>query len=271
MKKMKVSILGYIKYIEDYLKLRLQMQHQKSSVIATRKDLKMFTKYLKEHDLSIFSSATILDYMGWLRTERKNCFGTINRKISSLKMYIRHLAMREVSGAKEIPVGDIPRARDPYSGPIQVIEFKEVKKILKSINTDSVLGLRNFTLFSLIYAIGLRLGEALKITLDDIDLEKQILTIHGKGRKTRFIPITQPVEKLLLDWIVARKALKNANTEHALFLSKKGKVLSLRMAEHAFKLICSSHKDLTLKKITPHSLRHAFGVSGASLTCISRN
>lgn len=258
MKRKKVSIRNYERFIEDYLELRLYMHHQQSSVIAARKDLKMFARYLKEHNISSFSSATILDYMAWLCKERKNCSGTINRKTSSLKMYIRHLGMREVPGAKEIPVGDILRARDPYTGPIQVLEFKEVMTILESIPTDTVIGLRNFTLFSLIYALGLRLGEALTITLKDIDLKKEMLTIHGKGRKTRLVPITDQIKKLLLDWIVARKALQNPNNEDALFLSKKGKVLSQRMAEHAFKQICSLHKELSLKKVTPHSLRHAF-------------
>jgi integrase/recombinase XerD len=253
-----VRIESYTHYLEDYHALRLFMNHQPSSVIASRKDLNMFLRFLRTRELQSFTGSTILDYMAWLRTERKNCSGTINRKISSLKMYIRHLTLRGVDGAKEIPVKEILRARDPYAGPIQVLEFNEIMTVLKSINTDTVIGLRNFTLFSLIYALGLRLGEALKINLLDIDLNKNILTIHGKGRKTRFIPMTMPVKKLVLDWIVARKALCNADKKPALFLSKKGNPLSLRMAEEAFKQICSQHPGLSITRLTPHSLRHAF-------------
>jgi site-specific recombinase XerD len=253
-----VSVGKYTRYIENYCSLRLYLQHQQSSVTAARKDLYMFLRYLREHNLTRFNSATILDYMAWLRNERHNCSGSINRKISSLKMYIRHLSMREVPGAKDIPVSDIPRARDPYSGPVQVLEFNEIITIFKSIKTDTVIGLRNFTLFNLIYALGLRLGEALRISLEDIDLKKKLLTIHGKGRKTRHIPITKVIEKLLLDWLVARNALYNAEKCNALFVSKKGKALSPRMAEQAFKQIVSQHTGLSINKITPHSLRHAF-------------
>ena len=258
MNRKEVPIDNYALFIEDYLSLRLYLQHQQSSVNAARKDLNMFLRYLREHDLTQFSSTTILDYMTWLRNERNNCSGTINRKISSLKMYVRHLGLREVSGAKEIPVRDIPRARDPYSGPVQVLEFDEIMTLFKSIKTDNVIGLRNFTLFNLIYALGLRLGEALRISLEDIDLKKKLLTIHGKGRKTRYLPITEILEKLLLNWLVARKALYNAKRTNALFISKKGNRLSERMAEHVFKQICSKHTGLSLKKVTPHSLRHAF-------------
>jgi site-specific recombinase XerD len=258
MSKKGVSANDYIRFIEDYIYLLLFTQHQPSSVTAARKDLSMFLRYLVEHDIASFRSTTILDYMAWLRIERKNCSGSINRKISSLKMYIRHLCLRDVEGAAEIAVDDIMRARDPYSGPIQVLEFDEIITILKSINTDTVIGLRNVTLFSLMYALGLRLGEALSIRQKDIDLKKELLTIHGKGRKNRIIPITKPIKKLLLDWLVARKALLNAEKEQALFLSKKGKPLSSRMAQQTFKEICSHHKGLSLKKVTPHSLRHAF-------------
>jgi len=258
MSRKNVSVNNYARFIENYCSLRLYLQHQQSSVNAARKDLHMFLRYLREHNLTRFNSATILDYMAWLRNERHNCSGSINRKISSLKMYIRHLSMQGVPGAKEIPVSDIPRARDPYSGPVQVLEFNEIMTIFKSINTDTVIGLRNFTLFNLIYAVGLRLGEALRISLEDIYLKKKLLTIHGKGRKTRYIPITKVIEKLLLDWLVARNALYNADTCKALFVSKKGNPLSPRMAEQAFKRIVSQHTGLSIKKITPHSLRHAF-------------
>lgn len=109
----KVSVDKYSHFIEDYLSLRLDLHHQESSIIAARKDLNMFLRYLREHKIKRFSASTVLDYMSWLRKKRKNVSGTINRKINSVKMYVRHLSMRGVPGAKEMPVDEIPRARDP--------------------------------------------------------------------------------------------------------------------------------------------------------------
>jgi site-specific recombinase XerD len=62
-----VSVGKYTRYIENYCSLRLYLQHQQSSVTAARKDLYMFLRYLREHNLTRFNSATILDYMAWLR------------------------------------------------------------------------------------------------------------------------------------------------------------------------------------------------------------
>lgn len=258
MKSSGVRIADYKAHIEDYLSLRLFLNHQKSSVAAARKDLNMFLVYLRQSRTASITGSTMLDYMAWLRNTRKNCSGTINRKLSSLRMYIRHLTLRGINRAKDIPVNVVPRARDPYSGPIQTLEFKEIIQLLTIIDKSTVTGMRNYTLFSLIYALGLRLGEALNISLEDIDLKEKLLTIHGKGPKVRKIPITDIIEKLLLDWMVLRESLLNAKTDKALFLSTRGVRLSLRMAEHAFKCIRTRLGNLSIKRVVPHTLRHAF-------------
>jgi site-specific recombinase XerD len=253
-----ICCVDFNRYIDDYLDLRLKMCHQPSSILAARKDLHVFSTYLQCNNVEAVDGSTLLDFMAWLRTERKNCSGAINRKQSSIRMYIRHLALRGVSGAKELPVAYLPRARDPYSGPIQTLEFDEILRLLAAFNKKNVIDSRNFTLFSLIYALGLRLSEALGINLEDVDMKKDLVTIRGKGRKVRVIPLTDHVKAMLLDWIVMRKALLNSSDNHALFLSKKGKRLSARMAEHAFKLVRDTMDNLTITRVVPHTLRHAF-------------
>jgi len=118
--------------------------------------------------------------------------------------------------------------------------------------------LRDFTLFSLIYALGLRISEALGIRLEDINWSNEMLIIHGKGRKIRSIPMTTKVQKMLRKWVNCRKSLLNARSSPFLFLSKRGTQLSIRMAEQSFKEIVENVGPFSLKKVTPHSLRHAF-------------
>src|SRR5664279_4682586 len=151
-----ISRDDYDRYIDDYLDLRLKMNHQPSSVLAARKDLNVFAAYLQSENITSIDGSTLLDFMSWLRTERKNCSGSINRKQSSIRMYIRHLALRDAQGAKELPVACLPRARDPYSGPVRTLEFEEIISLLSAFNKNSVIDKRYFTLFSLIYALGLR-------------------------------------------------------------------------------------------------------------------
>ena len=69
-----------------------------------------------------------------------------------------------------------------------------------------MLGFRDFLLYTLIYRLGLRLGEALSIDIKDIDFEKEILHIHGKGRRERKI-----LDDLIKENIVALKVHQAGN------------------------------------------------------------
>lgn len=258
MKKAYIKTADFRRHIDDYLHLRLLMNHQPSSVCAARKDLNLFLEYIQKQGIKRINGATLLDFFAMLRSERNNSSGAINRKQSSLRMYIKHLALKQVPGAAQFPAQYLPRARDPYKGPVKTLEFKEIKKLLQSIDIRTTIGLRDYTLFGFIYAIGLRLGEALAINIDDIDFKNKQILIHGKGRRERTVPLTNPVLSLLRRWITCRAAFLNAGTEKALFISKKGNRLSLRTAEDNFKKIVRKAGPFSMDKVVPHTLRHAF-------------
>jgi len=98
----------------------------------------------------------------------------------------------------------------------------------------------------------------LSINIKDIDLEKDILTIHGKGRRKRILPLISDMSKLIRTWLDIRPQLYGADVQDALFISKKGNRLAARTAQENFQKLVSQTGPLSLKKVTPHSLRHAF-------------
>jgi site-specific recombinase XerD len=257
-KKASVTVRDFKRIIEDWCTLRAAMRHQEPSIQAGRKDLGVFVRYCKEKHVRRITGLTLINFFTYLRDVRKNDSGAINRKRSTLRCYFDHLRLRQVPGADRFPVEHLPRARHAYKGPIQTLEYQEVMKLLSSIDRSTVIGLRDFMIFSLLYAIGLRLGECLGLRMEDIDWKKEMLRINGKGRKIRYIPITTKVAKLLVSWLKSRESLLNAKTSDYIFLSKKGNRLSLRTAEEHFQDIVSKAGPFTMKKITPHSLRHAF-------------
>lgn len=262
-----ISVSDFKAYIEDYLHLLLCMNHQPSGVDSVSKDLYLFSRYCHEGEITAINGQTIIKYMQWLREERYNCSGAINRKQSSLKTYFTHLKLRQVEGADKVPFQYMTRARDPYKGPVKTLDFEEVIRILQSIDKSNILGLRDFTLFSLIYALGLRLGEALAINVTDIDFTNEVIHIHGKGRRERDVPLTEPVLKLLKTCVEARCCMLNAFKEQALFLSKKGNRLSPRTAEDNFQKIVKRSGPFSIDHITPHTLRHAFASHAVDGNC----
>jgi len=242
-----------------YQKLRLGLlAHQPSGVRANELDLNMFSIFFHDNGHQNITGVSILDALTWFREERDNHAGAINRKESSLRSYLKYLRFNQVSGAGEFPIESLPRAREPYNGPIEALEPKEVTRLLGAVDTNSVLGVRDLLLYTLLYRLGIRIGEAMAIDLKDIDFEKEILLIHGKGRKNRKLPLLPDLMNLLDSWLSCRCRLYNADRLDALFVSKKGNRLSIRTAQDNMKKLVKKAGPFSMDKVTPHSLRHAF-------------
>jgi len=199
-----------------------------------------------------------IEFLAWLRTERANAPGSANRKISSLRTYLNWLGFQQVPGAMDFPVKSIPRMHQPYPGPLKTAEPEEVKRLLEMIDADSVLGIRDRLFYGLLYALGLRLSEAIELDLCDVDLEAAVIHVHGKGRRERTLSMTDGLPRLILDWLAVRNQVQGAQRSQALFLSKKGNRLSARVAQENLQKLVAQTGPLSIDRLTPHSLRHAF-------------
>jgi site-specific recombinase XerD len=139
-----------------------------------------------------------------------------------------------------------------------ILSRKEVRDILAQVK---VLDYR--ICLKLIYACGLRIGEAVKIKIADIDGERKVLTVRsGKGNKDRVVPIPERMLMLL------REYWKTHHNQELLFPKRKSKnkpdfnrtktdeYIALRTVQNAMRLALLDTK--ITKKATPHTLRHSF-------------
>lgn len=232
--------------------------HQPSGIEAARRDLGLFSGYLEDIGASHITGDILLGFLSHLSIERNNQAGSINRKISSVRMYVRYLRFKQVDGASDLPIESLQRARQPYAGPMQALSLSEVHRILDAADRTTVLGFRDHVLFTLSYRLGLRIGEALALDVTDLDFDKEVLHIQGKGRRARILPLLPDLADLLRDWLLLRRRLFRADQLTALFVSKKGHRLAARTAQEAFQALVQKAGPLSLVKVTPHSLRHAF-------------
>jgi site-specific recombinase XerD len=104
--------------------------HQLSGVEANRRDLNLFSRFCHETDCQDINGDAILTFIAWLKYDRENSAGSINRKISSIRSYIKYLRFRQVDGADDLPIEYLSRARQPYTGPYQTLSAEEVKQLL---------------------------------------------------------------------------------------------------------------------------------------------
>lgn len=249
----------YRKHLDGYLDtILVQLSHQISGIRSIRCDLEIFLDYLKTHKIRRINMDKVLQFIPYLRDVRDNCDDSINRKLSSIKTYLRYLGGKSERGTAVLPLDHMPRVITPYSGPLKALRPSEVLGIFEQIDRQTILGIRDYLFFSLLYRLGLRIGEATAINCCDVDLEKNTLVVHGKGRRERTLPLIGNLPSLFQEWLLHRRYLKNSNELEALFVSKKGNRLSQRVAQEKFKAIQDAAGVLSLKKVTPHSLRHAF-------------
>ena len=254
-----IAVSDFDHYMEEYHVLRVDvLDHQPSGVEANKRDLNLFSNYLHSQNIEMITGEETLKFIGWLRVERDNNAGSINRKESSIRSYVKYLRFNQVKGADVFPIESLPRAREPYAGPVEALTPNEVIKLLNTIDHNSVLGFRDLTLYTMLYSLGLRIGEALSIDIEDIDFDNDVVRIHGKGRRERKLPLTGDLLDIINKWLIYRTQLNNADTLQALFVSKKGNRLSSRTAQDNLKKIVEKAGPFSIDKVTPHSLRHAF-------------
>ena len=98
---------------------------------------------------------------------------------------------------------------------------------LLDIKKDDILSIRDIAIIELIYSSGLRLSEAIGLDIDDIDFSDKVLTVIGKGKKTRNIPIGKYAIEAVSKWLKYRDKIVNVE-EKALFVSNRGKRISSR-------------------------------------------
>jgi site-specific recombinase XerD len=227
-----ITLADFDRLRSEYGTLRLgALNHQPSGVAANERDLDLFSRYFHDNGKDEITGEGILSFLAWLRNERDNQAGSINRKESSIRSYLKFLRFSQVDGADRFPIESLPGAREPYSGPVEALEPEEVVKLLCSIDRKCVLGFRDFVLYTMLYRLGLRIGEAVSIDIKDIDFEKEILHIHGKGRRERKLPMLSDIMELVRTWLIYRTKLCGADRLDALFVSKKGNRLSIRTAQ----------------------------------------
>lgn len=123
------------------------------------------------------------------------------------------------------------------------------------VEGDDFINKRDRALVELIYSSGLRLAEAVSLNLVDIDWGDAMLTVTGKGRKTRILPIGSHAIKALNEWVGARK-LYTQNDEPALFTTQRGQRISHRAVQMRMQQL--SIQQGMDNPVHPHMLRHSF-------------
>ena len=106
------------------------------------------------------------------------------------------------------------------------------------------------------FILRLRLSELVSLKLEDINFSDEIITVLGKGKKMRVVPVGKEAIQSLKNWIKIRSQLKNIVNNSILFLTKQTRALSQRAVQYRLKFWAK--KQGISENIHPHLLRHSF-------------
>ena len=120
--------------------------------------------------------------------------------VSSLRSFFRFLYQRGET-AKDLSPSALTVANWRLSELPKFLEPEQVECLLKSCNQDTLIGQRDYAILLLLARLGLRAGEVVHMTLDDIDWEVGELILHGKSRRQESLPLPQDVGEALVRYL----------------------------------------------------------------------
>jgi integrase/recombinase XerD len=176
------------------------------------------------------------------------------RNISSLKRLFRYL-LRQGRIATD-PTLQIDTPRLPRNLPKSLTE-SDVEQLLAAPDVQTPLGLRDRTMFEVLYATGLRVSELVTLRISQASMDMGVVRVMGKGSKERLVPLGEEA----LDWLQrymadGRGALLGRLQTDALFVTARGGGMTRQMFWYLIKKY--ARQGGLNKPMSPHTLRHAF-------------
>ena len=182
---------------------------------------------------------------------------TLARRTSAVKTFTAWATRRGLLGSDPAVRLQLPRARRTLPAVLRPDQAAAAMQAARQgAEQGDPLALRDRLIVELLYATGIRVSELCGLDLDDIDADRRLLRVLGKGNKQRTVPFGRPAQTALNGWLSAgRPALVTAESGPALLLGSRGRRLDPRQARtvvHQTMAAVDGAPD-----IGPHGLRHS--------------
>jgi integrase/recombinase XerC len=232
-------------------KLKHERQLSPHTLDNYGRDLQRFVSHLRElavKNVAEVKESHISSYVA--QRHRKQIHArSIQRELSAIRSFFNFLIQEQqltINPAKDVRAPKMGRKLP------KTLDVDQVQHLL-TITETTPLAIRDKAILELFYSSGLRLSELVNLNLEQLDLKQGLVTVTGKGNKTRVIPIGKKAIDAINDWLKARSSKSDTG---AVFLSQQGRRLSARSVQQRMrywvqKLALPAH-------VHPHMLRHSF-------------
>ena len=230
--------LDILRKINEFKRWMGQKRYSKNTMNTYESMLLLFFRFQHPREVNTITEKDIVRFNTEYIMANRFSYTYQNQAINAIKLFYRNQ-----TDSRLIP-DDLERPKKSRKLP-DVLALDEVKSVL-GLTTN----LKHRTLLSLLYACGLRIGEALKLQVSDIDKKRNFMHVRSaKGAKDRYVPVPERMIALL------NKYIESYAPEHFLFEGQNGGMYSAVSARQVLKR--SLQKAGSRKSVTLHTLRHS--------------
>ena len=266
---MAVASDDFFRHFDDFFNYRQDIYEiSEQTVKSNRVDLDLFKNFICSQNQQTIDEPAVSDFHYYLKNQRQNCGSSINRKIYALRSYGNFLKLYDVPCADALPFYDVLKIRSGYRKRPSALTPQQIRLLFKAIEPDppatarheragTILGVRDYAVYALMYQLGLRVGEVHSLNLASLDIKNKKISVLGKGKKPRTLPMNDELIEILCQYMAVRDLFCNSWLTQALFISKKGNRLAIRTMEDNFKKNLLHSSVNAPFNVTCHTLRHS--------------
>jgi integrase/recombinase XerD len=254
--------------LDFYLQhLRVERALAQNTVQAYGRDLGKLLEFLESANVGEIEALDLGVISGWIREMSKAGLGprSTARHLSSARGLCKFLMREGVLRADPTELAARPRFGRKLP---RALGEQEMVDLIEAPSPDTLRGLRDRAMLSLMYAAGLRVSELVSLTLGDVDRARGIVSALGKGKKRRLVPLGEVALEHLSAYLEAREhelslkaarlgsSVKAAKVSPVLFPSPRGG----KLTRQAFwKIVGRTARGAGIRgHVHPHQLRHSF-------------
>lgn len=285
-------------YIEDFMEYCKLKDLSKKTMKSYEATLKLFSKYLEEEfqviKIEEVNVKHVNEYVKFTKERGKYSYvsddksvalnnpatrkdfgktistATINNYIRNLKVFFNWAVDNRIIKASPMDKIDFIKNKRKPKDDISDTDFTA---LIKSIDVTKYHEYRDYVIIQLIMDSGMRLGETLSLTIDDIDIDRRAISIPAeitKGKKDRYVFFSNTMAGMLRRWLQFKD--RYIDNDVLIFPTSRGTKLGIQHFERNFR-IYKERAGLS-QNMTPHSLRNNFAkrclLSGMDIYTLSR-
>jgi integrase/recombinase XerC len=242
------------KHVENFfVYLKNERGLSARTLAAYQRDLDLLLGYLEAEEIDRPTEVTQHHIRAFIAQRHRQGLGgkSLQRLLSAVRSLFRWMLREGL--AEHNPATPVRAPKSPRHLPA-TLDADSIGQLLE-IPCDTPLAIRDKAIMELFYSSGLRLSELAGLRWEQLDLASGMVTVTGKGNRTRMVPVGRMASEALLEWSKARLNFVSFEEPHV-FVSQRGNPIAVRTIQTRIRY-WAKHQGIP-QNIYPHLLRHSF-------------